>query len=129
MKKKYTAKSEVSLNIALPSGKNKHIAFMGITGGGSAYYTADSEEQAALERHPRFGRLFRLSGCMEEPETPSEKVMIEEVEADSVMKFSCAEDAKNYLCETYGVSRTKLKTLQSIIDCAAGFGLMLDIND
>ncbi len=57
--KKYIAKTNVSINIVLTSGKNRHISFSALTGGGSVFYTDDPEIIEAMERHYKFGTLFR----------------------------------------------------------------------
>lgn len=58
--KKYIAKTNVSINIVLPNGANRHIAFSALTGGGSVFYTDDPEIIQAMERHYKFGKLFRV---------------------------------------------------------------------
>lgn len=58
--KRYIAKTNVSINIVLPTGANRHIAFSSLTGGGSVFYTDDPEIQNAMERHYKFGTLFRI---------------------------------------------------------------------
>lgn len=57
--KKYIAKTNVSINIVLSNGKNRHIAFSPLTGGGSVFYTDDADIIDALERHYKYGTLFR----------------------------------------------------------------------
>lgn len=57
--KKYIAKTNVSINIVLPSGKNRHITFDAVTGGGSVFYTDDQDIINAMERHYKYGTLFR----------------------------------------------------------------------
>ena len=66
MKKRYKAKSDVSINVSLPSGKNLHIAFSPITNGGSVYYTDVEDVQKGLEDHSKFGKLFRLDESFDE---------------------------------------------------------------
>ena len=56
---KYTAKTQVALSVALPSGKSMHISFTPITGGGSVFYTNDPAVAKALESHYKFGHLFK----------------------------------------------------------------------
>ncbi len=58
--KKYIAKTNISINIVLKSGKNRHITFSALTGGGSVFYTDDPEIQKAMECHYKFGKLFRV---------------------------------------------------------------------
>lgn len=57
--KKYIAKTNVSINVVLPTGANRHIAFSALTGGGSVFYTDDPDIQKAMECHYKFGKLFR----------------------------------------------------------------------
>lgn len=65
--KKYIAKTNVSINIVLPSGANQHITFSAVTGGGSVFYTEDPDVIQAMERHYKFGSLFRAApGCEDE---------------------------------------------------------------
>lgn len=58
--KKYIAKTNVSINIVLSNGKNRHIAFNPLTGGGSVFYTDDPDIIDAMERHYKYGTLFRI---------------------------------------------------------------------
>ena len=58
--KKYIAKTNVSINVVLPTGANRHIAFSALTGGGSVFYTDDPDIQKAMECHYKFGKLFRV---------------------------------------------------------------------
>lgn len=70
--KKYIAKTNVSINVVLSSGANRHIAFSALTGGGSVFYTDDPEIIKAIERHYKFGTLFRADpGYI--PEKPHNK--------------------------------------------------------
>lgn len=57
--KKYIAKTNVSVNVVLSNGGNCHVSFDAITGGGSVFYTDDTELIKALENHYKYGRLFR----------------------------------------------------------------------
>lgn len=57
--KTYRAKSDISISVALGNGKNAHISFLSVTGSGSVFRTDDEELQKALERHYKFGKLFR----------------------------------------------------------------------
>lgn len=58
--KKYIAKTNVSINVVLPTGANRHITFSALTGGGSVFYTDDPDIQKAMECHYKFGKLFRV---------------------------------------------------------------------
>ena len=58
--KKYIAKTNISINVVLSSGANRHITFSALTGGGSVFYTDDPDIIQAMERHYKFGKLFRI---------------------------------------------------------------------
>ena len=60
MIKKYSATTNVSINVVLKSGANRHIAFSAQTGGGSVFYTEDVDIQEAMERHYKYGTLFKI---------------------------------------------------------------------
>jgi hypothetical protein len=82
MTKKYTAKTDIALSVYLKSGKSVHVSFSALTGGGSVLYTDDEELQAALEAHPKYGRLFKLEKTIDpkKPAKPAEPVKPEEDE-------------------------------------------------
>ena len=61
--KTYSSKYCVSLNVKIAGGGYMHVSFSPMTGGGSRYCTGDLAVQEALERHPKFGRLFSLDGA------------------------------------------------------------------
>ena len=148
--KKYIAKTNVSVNVVLENGKNHHVAFSPLTGGGSVYYTDIPELQAALEAHYKFGRLFKIDQSYAEEKVRSKKDKkpkedvaeneaetteaeettaenedeVEEAEEESnVIVVTDADEAKDYLCEHYGLSRTKIKSLKAIKEAAAERGI------
>lgn len=116
MLKKYRARTDISLSV-----KGAHISFRAVTGGGSVYYTEDEKLQQALESHPKYNKLFT--------EVPAEKpVVVKKVEpmkqgGVKQVVVSCLEDAKEYLVDTYGISRTKLRSKQNILDAAKAKGV------
>lgn len=112
------------MNVVLSSGKSLHVAFNQSSDGSSSYTTSDEEVQKALERHYRFGGLFRLAGEFAEasPAVPSARAAAPAPEAREV-RVSDIAAAKDYLAERYGVSRTSLKSQKSIHEQAASLGL------
>lgn len=118
MKKRYKAKSDVSINVALPSGKNLHIAFSPITNGGSVYYTDVEDVQKGLEAHSKFGKLFRLDESFDENAEKAKKIEPKPIITTGVKKIviSDPDAAKTYLSEKFGISRTKMKTIKAIKD-------------
>lgn len=115
--KVYKAKSAVSINIVLASGKSKHIGFQPLTTGGSVYYSENEAEIEAIERHPKFGKLFKEeTPRVRKPKT--NKTPITKA-APTEVAVACEDDAKNILCDRYGYSRTKLKRVEQIKKAAA----------
>lgn len=102
--KKYIAKTNVSINIVLPNGKNRHITFSAVTGGGSVFYTDDQDTIDAMERHYKYGTLFRADhqynaekqrskpGKKLKPETVSQS--LQTVSAIPVAKLEPVEEVK-----------------------------------
>lgn len=110
MLKKYESKSTISINI-IANGKPMHIAFSAITGGNSVYYTDNEAIQKGMERHYRYGKLFK--GCEVVDETPEEQPALPDNEILQI-QVTCPDDAKDFLCDKYGISRTKLRSLSAI---------------
>lgn len=117
MKKKYIAKSDISLSV----GK-MHVSFRPLTGGGSVFYTENESLQKALESHHKFGKLFRLAPEEAAPVAKPKKAESKPAGPKQVV-VTCLEDAKEYLVDTYELSRTKLRSRQSIVDAAAANGI------
>ena len=118
--KRYIAKSHISISVNTSKG-NAHITFSPLTGGNkSAYYTDNEELQKALESHPRFGKLFRLDPSFQ-PVEETKKAEAEVAAPKRVKKVqgSCLDDAKEYLCEKYEISRTKLNSEKAIKEYAS----------
>lgn len=59
--KTYRSKSDISVNVVMPSGKSLHVAFTPVTGGGSTFTTSDECVQRALEGHYRYGKMFKVA--------------------------------------------------------------------
>lgn len=130
MLKKYKSKSCVSLSVVLPTGGTTHISFNPITCGGSVYYTNNEKIQAGLEKHPKYGRLFTLDTTANasekkaaakpqptnQPSGNTEGTATTETTTKTLkeVKMSCNDDAKDYLVEKFGISRTKLRSRAQI---------------
>lgn len=126
MAKKYIAKSHVAINVVLPtSGKSHHVSFLPLTGGGSMFITDSEDLQQALEAHRKFGKLYKIDiSYKDEPEQTedpqeqgAEDVAVKKVEVASL------DDAKNYLVDNFGISRTKLRSRKQIEDAGAANGI------
>lgn len=138
--KKYIAKTNVSINVVLSSGANRHIAFSSVSGGGSVFYTDDPEIQKAIESHYKFGKLFRIdkeASVTVGPKAVAKKTGVEVDDADATASgveenglkkvvVSDPDSAKSYLAEHFGISRTKLKSLKSIKETAELNGIVFE---
>lgn len=115
------------MNVTLSTGGNTHISFSAITGGGSVYYTKNPIIQQGLESHPKYGKLFTLESSTpsrlsnEAPAAkpngaPTGTTASAGAQAPQVkeIKAACNDDAKDYLVERFGISRTKLRTRAQI---------------
>lgn len=141
MLKKYISKSDIALSVLLKTNKSVHVAFSPLTGGGSVLYTDDADLQWALERHPKYGRLFKLDIVRDEVAEGSEPLLREELPTEGLsapsngagggpedlalkqIHVDSLDDAKEYLCDHFGVSRTKLRTRKSIMDSGVSNGV------
>ncbi len=122
---KYISSSHVCLNVHLKNGANVHVSFSPLTGGGSVYYTADKDIQEGLKNHAKYGKLFNLDESFKETVKSAPKVKEPEPAQPRLkkIKVSCPEDAKDYLAETFGVSRTQMRSMNSIKSVALQKGI------
>lgn len=122
MTKHYISDSHIAINVTLNDGESVHLSFIALSNGGSVFSTDNEELQKAIERHYRFGDLFILDH-IEEPKKTSEiedRTSDEESEDDNIQKVTVSDlgEAKNYLADTLGISRTSLRSLKSILEVA-----------
>lgn len=54
----YRSFSQISVSVLMPSGQSKRVCFDPLSDGTSQFRTSDEQLQRALERHPRYRRLF-----------------------------------------------------------------------
>lgn len=126
MQKIYKSKSFLSISVAVGrmtcqdtqnSNKSvtkdvfKHITFEPDTTGYAYYSTADETEQKAIEAHPLFNKMFVLKDAP--TSTVAKKAAATLVEKKEVEVASAA-DAKQYLVDTFGISRTKIQSTADI---------------
>ena len=131
---KFVSKTHVAINVVLKSGANVHVTFLELTGKGSVYYTNNAEIADALRNHYKFGKLFKEEQEAAKPATkpagePAGTVAkgAEDGAAgmpkENVKEFANNEDAKDYLAERYGISRSKMRTRAAIEEAAKGVGI------
>ena len=126
MTKHYISDSHIAINVTLDGGESMHLSFIALSNGGSVFSTDSEELQNAIERHYRFGDLFLLDH-IEEPKNTSETgtdgeeyTSIGESEDGNIQKIAVNDlgEAKNYLADTLGISRTSLRSLKAILEVA-----------
>lgn len=125
----YEAKTEIGLSV-LRGGKNVHVSFRPKTGGGSVFSTDDDELAKGLESHWRYGKLFKKVSEKEEAPRRVAKITkpVTEAPKQREMTFSDYEDAKDWLVEQFGLSRTKLRSTAAIEAAAAQNNIKLVID-
>lgn len=122
--KHYISDSHIAINVTLDGGESVHLSFIALSNGGSIFSTDSEELQNAIERHYRFGDLFTLDH-IEEPKNTSEianeeYTSVKESEDGNIQKITVNDlgEAKNYLADTLGISRTSLRSLKTILEVA-----------
>lgn len=128
---KYQAGSDLAFSVMV-GNERMRIVFEGKTMGSSVYMTRDPKVQKAIESHYWFNDKFFLVESIDEKKEAAEakkkaaakkKKVADEKKTHVVTDF---EDAKDYLAETYGVSRSKMKTKEDILAIAKEKGVELE---
>ena len=132
MYKKYQAGTDLSFSVMV-GNERVRVVFDGKTMGCSIYGTRDEKLQKAIESHYWFKDKFFLVEAVDEKKEAAEakkraaaktkKKSAEEKKTHIVTDF---EDARDYLAETFGVSRSKLKTKEDILSIAKEKGVELE---
>lgn len=132
MYKKYQAGTDLSFSVMV-GNERVRVVFEGKTMGCSIYGTRDEKLQKAIESHYWFKDKFFLVEAVDEKKEAAEakkraaaktkKKAAEEKKTHIVTDF---EDARDYLAETFGVSRSKLKTKEDILAIAKEKGVKLE---
>ena len=126
MQKTYKSKSFLSISVSMGkmtiqdlqvSDKTvtkdvfKHITFEPDSSGYAYYSTDDEEEQKAIEAHPLFNKMFVVKDAP--ASVVAKKAAAVPVDKKEVEVTSAA-DAKQYLVDTFGISRTKIQSTADI---------------
>lgn len=130
---KFTSKTHVCLSVALKGGGNAHVSFTELTGKGSVFTTDDKRLAESLRQHHKFGKLFKEEEVKEEHPAADAKGGGENAaevhdaagKAEDALTFDNNEDAKDYLAEKYGISRSKMRTRAAIVEAAKGVGVQV----
>lgn len=147
MTKIYRANTNVSINVVLSNQKNKHITFVPLSDGSSVFTTDCEELQQAIEKHYNFGKLFKLKEHNtvkrskkhyayrtlvtknDDTEAVSGDETADVADSDSKntnlrrIKVNDISEAKDYLAETFGISRTTMRSTKSILEKASANGV------
>ncbi len=132
--KKYFSKSHVCIQVYTQDRGFVHVSFNPMTGGGSTYVTKDKSIQDALEQHYRFKSLFYLDTVFEEPQQHTvngrskSKTADDNSPDDSFQKVpvTCVDDAKDYIADKFGISRSKMRRIESIKAIAAEHNIVFE---
>lgn len=124
MTKTYKSGSDISINVILSDKKNLHISFTPSSDGTSTYTTKDASVQAAIEKHYRFGKLFRLERVEDERKPKEKPVQAAPVKNNEEISVPDLSVAKDILADRFGISRTLLRTKDAIIEHAAAHGVV-----
>lgn len=127
MTKVYKARTDLSVNIVLPSGFSRYVSFVPATDGSSWYRTNDEDIMWGLEHHYRYGELF-FGHFVEEAKPRVVEAPEDETETRRVEVADLAE-AKDYLADKFGVSRTMLRGEKSIMAQAEANGVTFVIKE
>lgn len=131
MFKKYQAGSDLAFSVMV-GNERMRIVFEGKTMGSSVYMTRDTKVQKAIESHYWFNDKFFLVESVDEKKEAAEakkkaaaktKKKVDEKKTHIVTDV---EDAKEYLAEAFGVSRSKMKTKDDILAIAKEKGVELE---
>lgn len=127
----YQAGTDLAFSVMV-GNERMRIVFEGKTMGSSVYITRDPKVQKAIESHYWFNDKFFLVESVDEKKEAAEakkkaaaktKKKVDEKKTHIVTDF---EDARDYLAESYGVSRSKLKTKDDILAIAKEKGVELE---
>lgn len=132
MFKKYQAGTDLAFSVMV-GNERMRIVFEGKTMGCSVYMTRDPKVQKAIESHYWFKDKFFLAESIDEKKEAAEVKKKAAVKNNKKVTddkkthvVTDVEDAKDYLAETYGVSRSKMKTKEDILAIAKEKGVKLE---
>lgn len=134
MTKTYKANTCIGINVVLASKKNLHITFIPQSDGSSVFITDKEDVQQALERHYRFGTLFRLAGARNAPQPAPREAEPAQAAGDaaeketgknSVRRITVSDfgAAKEYLADHFSITRTSMRSQKQILEQAAAHGI------
>lgn len=131
MLKVYIANTDVAFTVNV-GDKRKRVSFISKSGNnGSVYFTSDPLEQEGIEKHPWYGEKVTLRESIDEKALAAEaerkkKELEKKQEEALVHHVDSPNEAKDYLADKFGISRSKMKTVSSILAVAKECGVVLE---
>ena len=129
---KYQAGTDLAFSVMV-GNERMRIIFEGKSVGCSIYMTRDHNVQKAIESHYWFNDKFFLVESIDEKKEAAEakkkaaaKAKKKVADEKKTHVVTDVEDAKDYLAETYGVSRSKMKTKEDILAISKEKGVELE---
>lgn len=129
---KYQSGTDLAFSVMV-GNERMRILFEGKSTGSSVYMTRDPKVQKAIESHYWFNDKFFLVESIDEKKEAAEakkkaaaKAKKKVAEEKKTHVVTDVEDAKDYLAETYCVSRSKMKTKEDILAIAKEKGVELE---
>lgn len=129
---KYQSGTDLAFSVMV-GNERMRILFEGKSTGSSVYMTRDPKVQKAIESHYWFNDKFFLVESIDEKKEAAEAKKKAAAKANKKVAdekkthvVTDVEDAKDYLAETYGVSRSKMKTEEDILAIAKEKGVELE---
>lgn len=129
MYKTYQAGSDLAFNI-MADGKPRRIVFEPQSHGTSVYSTRDTKEQKGIESHRWFKEKFWILESVDEKmEAEAKKKASSKTKKADEQNTHLVDDivdAKDYLADTFGISRSKMKTKEDVLAIAKEKNVVLE---
>ncbi|MBR2881125.1 MAG: hypothetical protein IKB96_02020 [Prevotella sp.] len=142
VKKIYTSKSEISIKVLLGNGKTLRVAFTPRTMGSSVFMTDDEEIQKAIELHKEYGKLFVCKNATiaatasqrteqptdngQQPTDSNQECSPEGKPEPKIINVGSVQEAKDYLADKFGISRTSLKNREAVKSAGVEMGVVFE---
>ena len=129
---KYQAGTDLAFSVMVGNERRRSICD-GKSGGCSSYMTGGAKWQKAIASDYWFNDKFFLVESIDEKKEAAEakkkaaaKAKKKVADEKKTHVVTDVEDAKDYLAETYGVSRSKMKTKEDILAISKEKGVELE---
>ena len=128
MRKTYHAKSELCINVRVDNGY-RHVAFIPHTMGGSSLSTDDPELQSAIEQHRMFGAYITMEEVREEVNKGGQSPSSDsgDTQKPQELTFTSITDAKDYIANRWGYSRTMIRYREQVDQIASEHGVVIKL--